>query len=83
MDVGTISIVLVVSLLFLLAIGMPLGLASAVVLQKADPCRAIHKAHIRKSVTQTDETRLRAQEEHLIIFFLFRYRNNRGNLQPP
>ncbi len=30
MDVGIISIVLVVSLLFLLAIGMPLGLASAV-----------------------------------------------------
>ena len=30
MDVGTISIVLVFSLLFLLAIGMPLGLASAV-----------------------------------------------------
>ena len=30
MDVGTISIVLVIALLFLLAIGMPLGLASAV-----------------------------------------------------
>jgi TRAP-type mannitol/chloroaromatic compound transport system permease large subunit len=30
MDVGTISIVLVISMVFLLAIGMPLGLASAV-----------------------------------------------------
>ena len=29
MDVGTISIVLVLGLIFLLAIGMPLGLASA------------------------------------------------------
>ena len=30
MDVGTISIVLVLGLIILLAIGMPLGLASAV-----------------------------------------------------
>ena len=30
MDVGTISLVLVIGLLFLLAIGMPLGFASAV-----------------------------------------------------
>ena len=30
MDVGTISIVLVLGLIFLLAIGMPLGFASAV-----------------------------------------------------
>lgn len=30
MDVGTISIVLILGLIFLLAIGMPLGFASAV-----------------------------------------------------
>ena len=30
MDIGTISIVLVLGLLFLLAIGMPLGFASAI-----------------------------------------------------
>ncbi|MCY4669888.1 MAG: hypothetical protein OXC29_18105, partial [Rhodococcus sp.] len=30
MDVGTISVVLVLGLIFLLAIGMPLGFASAV-----------------------------------------------------
>ena len=30
MDVGTISIVLIIGLIFMLAIGMPLGFASAV-----------------------------------------------------
>ena len=30
MDVGTISIILIISLIFMLAIGMPLGFASAV-----------------------------------------------------